>query len=129
MKIGMTLSAIKHIGPTIPGDLRAEPRISRSRFRVSELVGLRWRNVHADSITIDERFSRGDWGAPKSDASNATVAVNRSVIERIQRLKTLVVSVRAGRAIRHVRVVKSDGPEDVVFQSLFKGSPPPCQHS
>jgi len=92
-------------------------------FRVSELVGLRWRNVHADSITIDERFSRGDWGAPKSDASNATVAVNRSVIERIQRLKTLVVSVRAGRAIRHVRVVKSDGPEDVVFQSLFKGSP------
>ena len=77
---------------------------------MSELLGLRWRNVHADSITIDELFSRGDWGAPKSDASNATVAVNRSVIERIQRLKTLVVSVRAGRAIRHVRVVKSDGP-------------------
>jgi integrase len=38
-------------------------------FRVSELVGLRWRNVHADSITIDERYTRGDWGAPKSDAS------------------------------------------------------------
>lgn len=92
-------------------------------FRVSELVGLRWRNVHADSITIDERFTRGDWGAPKSEASNATVAVNRAVIERIQRLNTLVVSVRAGRAIRHVRVVKSDGPEDTVFQSLFKGSP------
>jgi len=86
-------------------------------FRVSELVGLRWRNVHVDSITIDERFTRGDWGAPKSDA-NATVAVNRSVIERIQRLKTLMVSVRAGRAIRHVRVVKSDGPEDTVFQGF-----------
>lgn len=32
-------------------------------------------------------------------------------------------TVRARRAIRHVRVVKSDGPEDVVFQSLYKGSP------
>ena len=38
MKIGMTLSAIKHIGPTIPGDLRAEPRISRSRLPGSNLL-------------------------------------------------------------------------------------------
>ncbi len=41
-------------------------------LRVSELIGLRWRNVHEDSITIEERYCRGDWGAPKSDASNAT---------------------------------------------------------
>jgi integrase len=92
-------------------------------FRVSELVALRWRNVHEDSITIDERYARGDWGAPKSNASNATVAVNRTVIERIQRLKTLTVSVPAGNATRKVRVVKSDGPDDLVFQSLFKGAP------
>jgi len=92
-------------------------------FRVSELVGLRWRNVHADSITIDERFTRGDWGAPKSNASNATVPVNRAVIERLQRLKTMTVTVRAGRAKRQVRVVKSDGPDDLVFQSPLKGAP------
>ncbi len=49
-------------------------------LRVSELVGLRWRNVHIEpsSITIDERCCRGDWSAPKSEASNATVAVNLS---------------------------------------------------
>lgn len=92
-------------------------------FRVSELIALRWRNVHADSITIDERYARGDWGAPKSNASNATVAVNQAVIERIQRLKTLTVSVPAGTAMRKVRAVKSDGPDDLVFQSLFKGAP------
>ncbi len=71
-------------------------------FRVSEIVGLRWRNVHEDSITIDERYSRGDWGAPKSHASNATVAVNDAVMERIERLKTLEVEVRAGSATRRV---------------------------
>jgi len=92
-------------------------------FRVSELVGLRWRNVHVESssITIDERCCRGDWSAPKSDASNATVAVNRAVIERILRLKSLVVTVRAGRATRRLAAVKSDGPEDLVFQSSMKG--------
>jgi len=92
-------------------------------FRVSEVAALRWRNVHEDSITIDERYARGDWGAPKSNASNATVAVNRAVIERIHRLKTLTVSVPAGNATRKVRVVKSDGPDDLVFQSLYKGAP------
>jgi ATP-dependent helicase/nuclease subunit A len=38
-------------------------------LRVSEFVGLRWDDIHEDSITIDERYCRGDWGAPKSDAS------------------------------------------------------------
>jgi integrase len=51
------------------------------------------------------------------------VAVNRAVIERIQRLKTLTVSVPAGNATRKVRVVRSAGPDDLVFQSLFKGAP------
>lgn len=91
-------------------------------LRVSELIGLRWSNVHADSITISERCCRGDWGAPKSEASNATIAVNRCVIERIHRLKLLTVSVKAGRATRTYKVVKADGPNDIVFQSVRSGS-------
>jgi integrase len=67
-------------------------------LRVSELVRLRWEDVHAESITVDERYCRGDWGEPKSDCSNATIGVDRSVIERIERLKSLTVMVRAGRA-------------------------------
>jgi integrase len=92
-------------------------------LRVSEVIGLKWRNVHEDSITVDERYCRGDWGCPKSEASNATIAVNRSVIERIQRLKTLTVEVQAGRAVRRLKVVKSAGPDDLVFQSLMTGAP------
>ena len=92
-------------------------------LRPSELVGLRWRNVHADSICIDERCCRGDWGAPKSEASNATVAVTEDVIARIHRLRTLTIDVRAGRATRHYRAVKSDGPDDLVFQSTATGAP------
>jgi integrase len=91
-------------------------------LRVSELIGLRWNDVHEDSITIDERCCRGDWGAPKSAASNDTIPVNRAVIERIRRLKTLTVDVKAGCATRHYRVVKSDGPDDLVFQSVSTGA-------
>lgn len=92
-------------------------------LRVSELIGLRWRNVGANSITIEERYCRGDWGAPKSEASNATVPVNRAVTERIFRLKAMTVEVKAGSGVRRYRVVKSDGPDDLVFQSLVKGAP------
>jgi integrase len=92
-------------------------------LRVSELAGLRWNDLHEESITIDERFCRGDWGAPKSDASNATIAVNRCVIERVHRLKLLTVEVKAGRAVRKYRVVKSDAPNDLVFQSVQLGLP------
>ena len=92
-------------------------------LRVSELAGLRWNDVHENGITIDERFCRGDWGAPKSDASNATIAVNPCVVERIQRLKLLTVEVKAGHAVRKYRVVKSHGPDDLVFQSVKDGKP------
>ena len=92
-------------------------------LRVSELAALRWEDVHADSITIDERFCRGDFAVPKSESSNATIAVNRCVIERIHRLKLLTVNVRAGRATRKYRVVKSDQPSDLVFQSVRDGKP------
>ena len=92
-------------------------------LRVSELAGLRWDDIHQDSITIDERYCRGDWGTPKSDCSNATIAVNRCVIERIHRLKILTIRVRAGRAVRKYRAVKADGPNDLVFQSVKDGKP------
>ena len=92
-------------------------------LRVSELIGLRWRNVHEDSITIEERYCRGDWGAPKSEASNATIPVNHAVVQRIEALKTLTVKVRAGYGTRQYRAVKSCGPDDLVFQSLVKGGP------
>lgn len=92
-------------------------------LRVSEVIGLQWSDIHEQSITIAERYCRGDWAAPKSDASNTTIPVNRKVIERVQRLRTLTVEVKAGRAIRRYRAVKSDGPDDLVFQSVESGSP------
>jgi len=92
-------------------------------LRVSELLGLKWHCIHADSITIEERFCRGDWAAPKTNASAATIGVEPHVIDRIHRLKTLTVVVRAGCAKRCYRVVKSDGPDDLVFQSVQDGKP------
>jgi integrase len=55
-------------------------------LRPSELIGLKWRNIHADTITVDERYGRGEWGIPKSEASNATIPVNAGVIERLHSL-------------------------------------------
>jgi integrase len=94
-------------------------------LRVSELAALKWNDVGKDSITVDERFCRGDWSEPKSDASNATIGVDRCVVERIHRLKLLTVEGRCGGrgAVRKYKVVKSDGPDDLVFQSLRKGAP------
>jgi integrase len=91
-------------------------------LRVSELIGLRWEDVGADLLTVDERCCRGDWDAPKSEASNATIAVESCVIERINRLKLLTVKVKAGCAVRQYKVVKSDKPRDLVFQSVRTGA-------
>jgi integrase len=78
-------------------------------LRVSELIGLKWRCIHADSITVEERFSRGDWSVPKTQASAATIAVDSQIVSRILRLKTLSVKVRAGSAVRTHKLVKSGG--------------------
>lgn len=94
-----------------------------SGLRVSELIGLRWNDVGFDSLMVDERYCRGDWSIPKSEASNAPVAVQRHVVERIHALKLRTVTVRAGKAIRRYKVVKSDGPDDLVFQSVKDGKP------
>lgn len=92
-------------------------------LRISELIALRWEDVHTDSISIDERYCRGDWAEPKTASSNATIGVDPAVIDRIQRLKLLTVDVKAGRATRHYKLVKSDRPEDLVFQSVRTGAP------
>jgi hypothetical protein len=90
--------------------------------RVSELAGLRWRNLHATSITIEERYSRGDFDQPKSAASRTTIPVDSHVLARIERLKKIEVLVKAGRATRRYKAVKSAEPDDLVFQSVVKGS-------
>lgn len=92
-------------------------------LRVSELAALRWEDIHESSITIDERYCRGDWDQPKSEASNATIAVNHAVIERIHRLKTLTISFRNGFGTRRLPAVKSSSPESLVFQSVKDGKP------
>src|SRR3974390_2907880 len=94
-----------------------------SGLRVSELIGLRWNDIGFDTLMVDERCCRGDWSAPKSEASNAPVAVQRHVIERVHALKLKTVTVRAGRAVRRYQAVKSDGPDDLVFQSVKDGKP------
>jgi len=92
-------------------------------LRVSELLGLKWRCIRKDSIVIEERYHRGDWSVPKTEASAAPIAVAPQVIARIHRLKSLTVDVRAGLAVRHHKVVKADGPDDLVFQSVWAGKP------
>jgi integrase len=92
-------------------------------LRVSELAGLRWKNVHRSSVTISERYSRGNFDQSKSEASQATIPVDSHVVERMEHLKSLVVSVRAGHAVRQYKAVKSSAPEDLVFQSVKIGAP------
>ena len=94
-----------------------------SGLRVSELIGLRWGDVGSDSLMVDERYCRGDWSAPKSEANNAAVAVPRHVIERIHALKLKTAIVKAGRAKRRYKVVKADGPYDLVFQGGAPDAP------
>ena len=92
-------------------------------LRVSELLALKWRGIHPDSITISERFCRGDWSQPKTQTSAATIGVSSEVIARLQRLKSLTVKVRAGVGVREYKAVKSDGPDDLVFQAVQNGGP------
>jgi integrase len=75
-------------------------------LRASEVIGLRWRDIKNDAIVISARYCRGDWDRPKTDASAAPIAVESEVIQRIERLKTLTIRVRAGGAIRQYPVVK-----------------------
>jgi len=79
--------------------------------RVSELVGLRWEDVHRQAITVDERYCRGDWSITKTAASNAAISVDESVIARIEALKSLEVCVNWGGkgAKRRIKLVRTSG--------------------
>jgi integrase len=94
-----------------------------SGMRAAELIGLRWKNVRADSILVEEKYCRGEWGPPKSEASNAAIAVPGHVIRRIHRLKTITLEIKAGNAVRRYPAVKSCEPEALVFQSPITGGP------
>ena len=94
-------------------------------LRVSELVGLKWDDVHDESLTVDERYCRGDWSVTKTVGSSTTIGVAASLIARIRRLKTLEVKINWGGkgAKKRFKLVRKDGPQDLVFQSLRTGSP------
>lgn len=92
-------------------------------LRVSELAGLRWRNIDGRLLTIEQKFCRGHWGAPKSNASNASIIVGNTVIERIFAMRGTKVSVKAGTGTRVFEVVKRGGPDDLVFEGVWRGGP------
>lgn len=94
-------------------------------LRVSELLGLKWEDVHDDAITVDERFCRGDWSVTKTTSSAATIGVAPSVITRIQQLKKIEVEINWGGkgAKKRFKLLRSDGPKDLVFQSPQRGAP------
>jgi hypothetical protein len=60
------------------------------------LVALKWEDVHADSVTIDERFCRGAWASPKTNASGATIGVDESVTQRIHPVRSRVATESGG---------------------------------
>ena len=90
---------------------------------MSELIGLRLNDLRPDQIVVDERFCRGDWSQPKTEASNAAVDVDPHVIERIMSLKDKSVTINWGGkgAKRTIKLMRSTNPNDLVFQSVVKG--------
>ena len=70
-------------------------------LRVSELIGLKWRCVHTDAITIERReHCRGHGSPPEKQTRRqrwaTTIGVVPEVIARLLRLTTLTVEVRRG---------------------------------
>ena len=61
-------------------------------------------------VSRDPRYSRGEWGCPKTTASSATIGVDERVIQRINRLKELEVTINWGArgARKTFKVVCSD---------------------
>lgn len=51
------------------------------------------------------------------------MVVPRHVVEKIHALKLKTVIVRAGRAVRKYKDVKSDRPDELIFQSVREGKP------
>ena len=94
-------------------------------LRVSELIALKWDDIGPDFIMIDERYCRGDWSQPKTEASFAPVAVDDRVIKRIfaMKEKSATISWGARGAKKSFKLVRSDAPDALIFQSLRNGGP------
>jgi integrase len=94
-------------------------------LRVSELIGLKWEDVREESLTVDERYCRGDWSVTKTPGSSTTIGVADAVIARIRRLKTLEVEINWGGqgARKRIKLVRSDQSQDLIFQSVNAGRP------
>jgi len=93
-----------------------------SGLRVSELIGIKWGDVHTDALTVDERYRRGDWSVTKTAGSSTTIGIDVSVVARIHRLKTVEVEIAWGGkgARKRIKLVRADGPKDLVFKSVRK---------
>lgn len=96
----------------------------------SEIFALRWEDVimieqegkKEYALVIDEKYCRGEWGAPKTEARNVTLPVSEQVIHRLHRLKSLSVKIGGGRGgFQTFKLVKRSGPGDLVFQSVRRG--------
>ncbi|MFL6314747.1 MAG: tyrosine-type recombinase/integrase [Terriglobales bacterium] len=104
-------------------------------LRVSEILALRWKDIlewtvaveeKSDklqfALTIDEKFCRGEWGSPKTEASHATIAVLHCVVQRIRRLMGVEVRIGGGRGgYQTFKLVKSDKPDDLIFRGVRCG--------
>lgn len=91
-------------------------------LRASEVIGLKWNDLQEWAITIDEKYCRGEWGIPKSDASRTTISVLKKVISRIYQLKGMKIQIGGGRGgYQTFDAVKSEAPGDLIFRGVRSG--------
>ena len=85
-------------------------------LRVSELIGLKWRCIHA-GLDLRRRalLSAAIGLLQKRVSSAATIGVAPEVIARILRLKSLTVEVRAGCTMSKHKLVKSNRNRTIWF--------------
>lgn len=69
-------------------------------LRTSELIGLRWKNVHEEGSLVATGALR------RVTPATPTIAIIKTVWKRLQRIKNLTVQVRAGTEVRSYAVVK-----------------------
>lgn len=72
-----------------------------SGLRISELVGLRWNDVGHDCLMGMSGAAEATGRLPKSEASNAPVAVQGHVIERITANRCAITISFPGSSLAH----------------------------
>ena len=119
----LTLEILQHYFGRLQTTKMSPEGVDKVKDVLSAVLGTAVTYGRLSTYPAEHRYCRGDWDEPKSDASRATIAVDDHVIERIQKLKSIEVVIRAGRAFQRYKTVKSDGPDDLVFQSVKTGAP------